>query len=741
MLRKLSIVLILFIGFIQCQKVYGQSTDSLKIVFQNDNLSDSIRFDAIHQLTWGVLFSDMGATLKYTSDHLNLAAEQSNPKQEAKAYNNLGIAYAVRGQYDSAKSYYVLSLQIRKDIGDKAGEASTYNNLGILYKEQNAYPKALEYFLKSLEIHELRKDSTYQSNSLNNIGTIYFEQDDFSKAEDYFLRSLELVGGNDVSSNKANALLNLGLIKKVKKHYQEATNYFHRVKNIYKNLNERRSLAKAHHNLGSVFVAMHSDSISKSYALDSAEYHYLVALEYAESINSQYEIATSHNGIGEVLNLRGKHNEALQHFTAAEKIAEKLNLESIYSGSLFGKYRSYKALGDNSQSLKYYEKHIEVQDSLNSIEDKKKLIQNQLKHDYEKERLAQKKEQEKIAAIKKKENEKEKQKQRLVIYAVSSGLLLILIFTVFLFNRFRLIKSQKELIEDQKVEVEKQRDISQQQKVTLEYINKELTDSINYAQKIQTAILKSKDEIKSYTKEYFNIYKPKDIVSGDFYWAHVKEDYLYIACVDCTGHGVPGAFMSLLGISFLNEITSNPKLLDTNEILDSLRDKIISELNQTGTEGENRDGMDLALIRLHRKDNQNLEVQFSGANNPLLLVRKGEEPASEGYGKRLRHNNVSLYEYKGDKQPIGYYLKMTPFTSTSIQLKPNDALYMTSDGFPDQFGGPKNKRFMIKNFKKLLCEINQQPLDQQVEVIHSRFTEYMGDHDQIDDVCVIGVRV
>jgi serine phosphatase RsbU (regulator of sigma subunit) len=249
--------------------------------------------------------------------------------------------------------------------------------------------------------------------------------------------------------------------------------------------------------------------------------------------------------------------------------------------------------------------------------------------------------------------------------------------------------------------------------------NKDITDSINYARRIQTAILPKNEFLNNYFPKHFVLYKPKDIVSGDFYWSGHFENKKIIAAVDCTGHGVPGAFMSMVGSSLLNEIIHEKEITNANEILNNLRERLIRTLQQTGAEGENRDGMDIALCVLEGN-----VLEFSGANNPIYHLHAGE-----------------LMEIKGDKQPIGIYTgKDKVFTSTKIQLEKGDRIYIFTDGFADQFGGPKGKKFMYRKFQDTLLEGKDRGITQQKEELNKVFEAWRGSNAQVDDVLVIGIE-
>ncbi len=279
----------------------------------------------------------------------------------------------------------------------------------------------------------------------------------------------------------------------------------------------------------------------------------------------------------------------------------------------------------------------------------------------------------------------------------------------------------------------KQNLIIEEKNGALQYANKEIaeknqniTDSINYAKRIQQSFLTSDKILKQTLNDYFILFKPRDIVSGDFYLAFNLPDRTIVACSDCTGHGIPGAFMSLIGISLLNEIIFSKGILDTAKILEELRNTIIKGLNPEKNEAGGKDGMDISLISIFKQtDNESIKINFSGANNSMYLIS----------------NKTNMQEFKGDKQPVGYYSNMKPFTQQEINAKKGDTIYLFTDGFADQFGGKSGKKFMSKQLKELLLQISSEPLQQQATTIFQQFTNWQGKLEQVDDVTVIGIKL
>lgn len=277
------------------------------------------------------------------------------------------------------------------------------------------------------------------------------------------------------------------------------------------------------------------------------------------------------------------------------------------------------------------------------------------------------------------------------------------------------IMKQGDKIAEQKHKIKKQHDLVQKQ-------NKKIEDSILYAKRIQSAVLPPNRFIQHLLAEHFIFYKPRDIVSGDFYWIKQSDDKIYIAAADCTGHGVPGALMSMLGITFLNEIVNKNPNIHANEILNELRVHIISSLRQTGSAGESRDGLDIALCIINHEKK---ELEYAGANNPLYLIRDGQ-----------------LNETKADRMPIGIHRRAKEsFQNHVITLKDNDLIYIFSDGFIDQFGGEDGRKFLSNNFKKLLIENYSKSMYDQRIVVEKVFEDWKGDRKQLDDILVIGFKI
>jgi serine phosphatase RsbU (regulator of sigma subunit) len=277
------------------------------------------------------------------------------------------------------------------------------------------------------------------------------------------------------------------------------------------------------------------------------------------------------------------------------------------------------------------------------------------------------------------------------------------------------------IVTERTIEVVKQKDEILYKNVVLEHQKKEIEDSIRYARRIQSAVIPSENDCADLLIESFVVFKPLNIVSGDFYWIGKSGSKIIFTAADCTGHGVPGAFMSMLGVAFLNEIVNKDNITLPDMILNHLRDKVIQALQQQGISGEARDGMDIAIVSI---DKENKKLEFAGAYNPLVMIRNGE-----------------IIEKCPDKMPIGIYENMKPFLNQEISIDKGDVFYMFSDGYEDQFGGPDGKKFKSKKLKQLFLEIHKYPMSRQKDILEKSFEEWKGDLPQVDDVVIVGFAI
>ena len=378
------------------------------------------------------------------------------------------------------------------------------------------------------------------------------------------------------------------------------------------------------------------------------------------------------------------------------------------------------------EAFEYHKLYIVYRDSIDNEEIRKKTIQSQMTFDFEKKEAVANAEHKKELENQQVLAEEKNRKQKVVTAFVVCGLLLVLLFAGFIFRSLRITSKQKDIIEEQKEFVE-------HQKILVEEHQKEIIDSITYAKRIQYTLLANKQLLSTNLPDHFVLFKPKDIVSGDFYWATEKSlqstvnkkekiERFYIAACDSTGHGVPGAFMSLLNISFLNEAVNEKNIVEPHEILDHVRKRLIENMDG------GQDGMDCILIKIETQTS-NIQhpissITYAAANNSPTIIKNGK-----------------LISLDTDKMPVGKGEKTTPFTLRTIELEKGDSLYLYTDGYADQFGGPKGKKFKYKQLNELLVSVSNLPATEQSELLNQRFEDWKGNLEQVDDMLVIGIKI
>lgn len=651
----------------------GQTSklDSLWNAWTDESNPDTLRYEALHGYNWGgPLFSSPDSALLIAEMQMQFATERNLPKQKAGAYNTLGVVYYLKGDYGIAIDYYSKSKDAHEAAGNRKGVASTITNIGIIYSLQDEQELALDYHLRSLEIRLEVGDERGLAPAYNNIGTVLFNLGQIDTAEYYYERSLE---------------------------YSIAHNH-------------KRAIISNHINLGKICLER------KTYA--EAKDHFSKSLLFAEEMDIKSDIAVAHSNLADMYEEMGEPALAKKHARASLKIAQENDVKEEVKDASEVLYEVYKAEGDYQAALTAYEIHNEAKDSINSQTNRNQVLSNRFKVAYEKKAAAdsvrtaeEKKVSDAILAAERAENAKKDQQQ----YFLYGGLALALLFGAFIFNRFRVTSKQKGIIETQKEKVDAAYD-------ELEIKNQEIMDSITYAKRIQSAILPPDQLVKEYLKESFILYKPKDIVAGDFYWMIPLDTGILFAAADCTGHGVPGAMVSVVCNNALNRSVREFGLTEPGRILDKTREIVVAEFRASGHTGtmENvKDGMDIALCHLSGNT-----LQFAGAYNPLWIVRNGE-----------------ILETKGTKQAVGVVDQPVPFTTHTLELLPGDALYIFSDGFVDQFGGEKGKKFKARALRELLLSIQSLPMPEQRSRIDQTFETWKGELEQVDDVCFIGVKV
>lgn len=752
---RITTTLAFFLSF--TVSIAAANLDSLWSIWQDKSKHDTTRLNALGRHAWdGFLFTNPDSAYQLAQIQYDFAQNSNQKKYMAKALNIQGVAHYFRGNYEDAVKAYEASHNIYVAINLQGGAASTMNNVGLIYQEQRNYEKALEYTLRSKRIYEEMGSEKGIATSLNNLGLIYENQGDFIEAIECYSKSIRIHEKMGNLSEVVNGYANIGNIYKAQKDYETAIKYYTKSLKLLLESEDFYSEAIVRGNLGLTYLYMGNykkalecfdialnlqkemknelgmANVYLNFALlyqEKKEYekaldYYNKSMPIFEKNDDQEGVAIVLNNEGEIYFRNNRINDALGSCKRSLDISLEINSFEQIRNSAETLWKVYKKKGDFTQSLAMHELYVAYRDSINSDENKKELMRQEVMMDHEKQVLADSLrnfEAQKAKDIQIAQEKAENEKQKVVMYFLFGGLVLVLLFSVIIANRLRFTRSQKRIIEIQKEKV----DLAYDQ---VEMKNQEITDSITYAKRIQSAILPSEASFKKHFPQSFILYKPKDIVAGDFYWMREHGDQLLLAVADCTGHGVPGAMVSVICNHSLSQAVKEYNLTNPGEILDKTRALIIEEFEKSSDAVY--DGMDIALINLKYQflngEKVGAELKFSGAYNPIWIVKQ---------------NQADLIEIKGNKQPIGRHKIMEPFTTHKINLRKNDCVYLITDGFADQFGGERGKKLKTTNFKNLIMSYTDLPMEKQGQNLDDFFNNWGKVHEQIDDVCVIGIRV
>ena len=594
---------------------------------------------------------------------------------------------------DSASFYADQLYEMAGKMHSRKYQAAALNVHGASFSLRGDNTRAITYFTRSLKMMEKLQDQKGIASSLNNIGVIYNEQGKYQKAGEYYQRALTINKRLGDSSLMALSYSNLGNIYRYLGNDYKSIQYHQKSIRIYQNIQDDYGLGMSYH-----FIAV-------TY-LDMKDYQ--KALEFTEKCIPYYKKSENLLGLPEVFNIMGKiydkkgnTQKAIFYNKQALDLAEKVDAPAAIRESSQSLYGHYKKLGKYKEALEMHELYLVNRDKVTNEESQQELIKQELSYEFEKQQALDQKEHEKKLAI---AAEKEQQ-QKLIILSIGIGSLLVLIFAVVVINRLRVTRRQKEIIERQKDLVEEKQ--------------KEILDSITYAKRLQDAILPPISTFKEHFPESFILYKPKDIVAGDFYWMEKTGDSILIAVADCTGHGVPGALVSVVCSTALNRAVLEFGLTDPGEILDKTREIVLETFAKSSKDV--KDGMDISLAAIHTKT---FEIQWAGANNPLWYI-----------------SDNTFNSITADKQPIGSSFDQKPFNTHQLQLKAGDLIFLFTDGYADQFGGEKGKKFKYTPLKELLLKNSTLTMSAQEELLETTFENWKTGVEQVDDVCMMGVQL
>lgn len=626
----------------------------------------------------------------------------------AEAYSLLLMCYYTKGQFDSTVKVGTQVLPAIRKSHHVNSELEAMMCIGRSYDFLGNRKKGIEVSLEAIDLAKLHKKDIKLSELYISMSTIY-KGEDIKIAKRYSLQALDVLTKS--SDKKVGSVINaaylmLGNVYYDLKAKDSAMYYYERSKEASLKAGDRHTYLSAIGNIGNVYYEQGDYE-------QALEYNQLTLAEYKKiGINS--EIAVAYGSLADIYKDMKAYKKAILYYDSALVMTKKIQSADDYIYNYKGLSETYEMTGDYKEAFKYYRLYRQWNDSINNNQNSKKITQMELDYRYK----AEQKEKDLIQENKDLVTQEKISRQKYIIWGGISGSLLLLGFLAFSIKTGMARKKTNAQLQAFNDEITRQKDI-------IEEKNHEITDSITYASRIQQGVIPDDQEMKQLFPQHFVFFKPRDIVSGDFYWANrvPNSHKAVIAVADCTGHGVPGAFMSLVGNTLLNQTLSNPAITNPAQALDDINQQLPKTIKSKSSTGTIKDGMEIAMCEF---DTQAMTLHFSGANSNIYLVRNG-----------------LIQIYKGDKQPIGESASgnVISYTNHTISLQKNDCIYMITDGFADQFGGEKGKKFKYKPLEDLFCAVSGKNPEEQQAIISRTFNNWRLNHEQVDDVLVLGIKV
>jgi serine phosphatase RsbU (regulator of sigma subunit)/tetratricopeptide (TPR) repeat protein len=636
---------------------------------------------------------EFDTSLAYDMRSASILNKIGHTRGESSAYLNIGLDYYKQGNYPNALEYLFKGLKMKEALADKKGIASAYNNIANIYSTQGRYTDALQYLLKALTIREELNDKVGISMGYNNIGILFKEQGKSEEALDYYRKSLKINEELNDQTGIGNAYLNIGNIYLEKENYNEARTCYFKSLSSYKATDNKSGIALCYSGIGTLYLREKNMERSIRYLLKSFNLY--------QKIGDKKGVIEASGAVGNAYEEINDFTNAHYYYSLMLTLAQELNYKEAKRDAYANYASMYKKQKQFEQALHYTNLYTTIKDSILNKDNFKQISELNTRYETEK------KEKEILLLTKDKQlNDKIIRQQQLVRWGLTGGLVLLFISIFSIYRRYRFKQRANIILENQKKEI--------QQKNML------ITDSIDYAKTIQEAVLPTAPEIEKLFPQSFILNKPKAIVSGDFYWISKSKKHLICAVADCTGHGVPGAFMSLLGYNMLENVVKTISHIEPARILDSLNSELIKGLAREGDQLI-KHGMDISLIAINTETHQ---LQFAGAHNSIYIVRNSE-----------------LTELKADRKGIGFTDSNSFFTNQTFQLEKGDMIYLYTDGFPDQIGGPNRKKFYYQPFKELLINASKLEVKTQQKKLDETHEGWLGERkDQTDDILIMGIN-
>lgn len=680
-----------------------------------------------------VEFADPKLAAIYADSCLFWARKTENDAKIGTAFQCKGWYEESRSRFKESLNYYYQSLSYMKKAENQQGIADAYGNLGNAYYELNDLTKCLEMQLLSLDFYEkILEDNPNATESaealegrsiaLHNTGDLYLEIELFEQADDYLYQSLlydkEFGGRKDL----AISYTTLGTMYKHWNKPDSAEYYFKKAIQI----DEFEAQLDEYSKAILEYATLPSASLTQQERSEMANR----ALENTRSMNKSSDEVKALIKISDYFFDQLSTDSLSNMLRDAYTIIKREELSDL-TPEYFRMYSRYNSrLGDYEQAYFALDNYLELKMVADERRHTQDVIAGGIRY-----KLRARYEQDSLYQVNKFANERTRYLEDIseiqdIVYLSIIGFILLIGFLIYYVTSYRRKNRMNSVLTDRNQLIQEQKNIVDEK-------NKSISDSINYARRLQSALLPTTEQVNEFLPDSFLFFLPKDVVSGDFYWFENRDDWSFIAVADCTGHGVPGAMVSVVCSNALNRSVKEFALRRPKDILDKTRELVLDAFAKS-TE-EVADGMDISLVAVNRSTRKMI---FAGAHNGLWIVRRKENVGELSEGVRiLEEEEFHLLEWKGDKQPIGRFQEMKPFKEVELTLYETDQVYLMSDGYADQFGGPKGKKFKYVALKRaVLANANETMIDQG-ENLSKIYQDWIKDNEQIDDVCVIGFRL
>jgi len=683
-------------------------------------MSDTSYLSQIEKIALNLRYTKPDSILLLVNHAIKICDKYKLEKRAHTFYQDQGDILWHLGRLNESVNSYMEEFKICDKYNMSSSAGTALANAGYVYSDMLIYDKALELCQKGFNIVKQVKDEYNIAVISTYLAHIYTRMEEYQNALDIYKSTLDFFSKKD-SLDFAKITGNIGEEYSQLQQYDSAKVYFFKSLHVFEKLNQKKKLG--------ILYAYIAKSFYKQNKLNDATYYYNKAIDSHKKYLNLREVYVNSIELADIMILKGNLKEA-KHLldTSLSMIINNNNDYPVLVEyhKITSKY--FEKTGQTDSALFHFKSYSNLKDSLSATQKLEEV--SKMQTIFQMERKDHEIETQNIEINKQKEIALQEKKQKIFL---GIGLLLAVLLVVFVFRGYRqkqktnlLLHTKNELIEKQKEQVELQKDLVQEK-------NKEIIDSINYAKRLQDAILPPRSLIKENLNNFFVLYKPKDIVAGDFYWFYKQTDavnssgdgLIFLAAADCTGHGVPGALVSVVCSNALDRAVKEFKIVDPAEILNKVTELVIETFEKS--ESEVKDGMDISLCSI---DLNNKIIKWCGANNPLWIVRNSDAI-----------NDLELIEIKPDKQSVGKQDKFKSFNTHEIKLAKDDTFYLFTDGFADQFGGPKGKKYKYAQMKELLLSINHLSIEERNNTLDDRFEDWKGQLEQIDDVTVIGVQV